>query len=118
MIKFVIAAVFSVGMLQAQTDEIKNQVEVGDVFQIGRPGANEYKHIDFPRANFIIKKGGIANYKKVEGNYVVVTSVKQKKDGSTEIKIKRNDGGQFFGTHTQVTADYNEAMEAGELRAK
>ncbi len=93
------------------------EVEVGDMLEIGRPLAPVYKHIDFPRPNFIIKRGGIANYKRVEGNKVVVTSVKEKKDGSLQIKIKRADGKRFFGSHTIVSADLKDALQTGELRA-
>ena len=76
----------------------------------------EVKDIDFPRANTIIKNGGIANYKKMEGVKVVVTAVKEKKDGTLQVKIKRTDGGRFFGIHTVVSADLRDALESGELR--
>ncbi|MBQ4913321.1 hypothetical protein J8L85_02645 [Maribacter sp. MMG018] len=119
MIKYAITMLFSVGTLLAQDiDQTTTDVEVGDVFEIGRPETNKYKHINFPRANFIIKRGGIANYKSVEKNMVVVTSVKEKKDGSTEVKIKRKDGGRFFGSHTVVSVDFDDALQAGELHVK
>ncbi len=118
MIKYAIALLFSVSLLNAQNnvDQMTTEVKVGDVFEIGKPESNMYKHIDFPRANFIIKRGGIANYKRAEGEKVVVTSVKEKKDGSTKIKIRRTDGGRFFGSHTVVTADFHDALESGELQ--
>jgi len=83
---------------------------------IGRPTADQYKHIDFPRLNIIIKRGGLANFKSVEGNKVVVTSVKDKKDGTTQIKLKRTDGGRFFGSHSTVAADFKDAIGSGELQ--
>ncbi|APQ18370.1 hypothetical protein [Maribacter hydrothermalis] len=116
MIKYAIALLFSVGMLTAQENTIKQtNVEVGDVFEIGKPEANKYKHIDFPHENFIIKRGGIANYKRAEGATVVVTSIKEKKDGTTQIKFKKKDGGRFFGSHTTIQANYHEAISSGEL---
>ncbi len=120
MIKYVIMALFSVSVLTAQTSTelFHNEVKVGDVFEIGRPATNQYEHIDFPRPNFIIKKGGIANYKKVEGNTIIVTSIKEKKDGTTKIKMKRTNGTRFFGTHPVVSADFAEAVSSGELLAK
>lgn len=120
MIKYAIALLFSLSVLNAQdaTTPVQNDVQVGDVFEIGAPEANTYKHIDFPRANFIIKRGGIANYKVAEGQKVVVTSVKEKKDGTTQVKIKRNDGGLFFGSHTVVAADFGDALASGELQAR
>ncbi len=116
MIKYVIALMFSVSLLNAQNvnQEISN-VQIGDTFEIGKPETNSYKHINFPRANFIIKRGGIANYKRVEGQKVIVTSIKEKKDGTTQVKIKRINGNRFFGSHTVVSADLKEALESGEL---
>ncbi|MDP5231634.1 MAG: hypothetical protein NWQ38_14680 [Cellulophaga sp.] len=118
MIKYVIALVFSVSVLNAQNNQnqVQNDVKVGDVFEIGKPETNSYKHIDFPRANFIIKKGGIANYKSVHGEKVVVTAIKEKKDGTTEVKIKRANGNRFFGSHTVVAADITKALASGELQ--
>jgi hypothetical protein len=117
MIKYAIALLFSVSMLHAQSsvNQEVTDVKVGDIFEIGKPEANIYKHINFPRANFIIKRGGIANYKRAEGEKVVVTSVKEKRDGTTEVKIKRTDGNRFFGSHTVVSVDFKEALESGEL---
>ena len=116
MIKYVIALMFSVSLLNAQNaNQDATNVKVGDTFEIGKPKTNSYKHINFPRANFIIKRGGIANYKRVEGEKVVVTAIKEKKDGTTQIKIKRINGNRFFGSHTVVSADLKEALESGEL---
>lgn len=117
MIKYAIALLFSVSMLNAQTDidRTATNVKVGDIFEIGKPETNTYKHINFPRANFIIKRGGIANYKRAEGEKVIVTSVKERKDGTTHVKIKRTDGNRFFGSHTVVSANFKEALATGEL---
>ncbi|WP_437396116.1 hypothetical protein [Flagellimonas lutimaris] len=90
-------------------------VKVGDVLEIGRPDTPQFKHIDFPRANFIIKKGGIANYKRVVGRKVVVTDLKQRKDGTVVVKIKKTDGKRFFNSHPVVKADLKNALDSGEL---
>jgi len=92
------------------------EVNVGEILEIGNPESSVYKHIDFPRANFIIKKGGIANYKNLEGYRVIVTSVIEKKDGTVTVKIKRADGQRFFGSHVVVSANLQDALESGELR--
>lgn len=96
---------------------IPQDVKVGDVFEIGSPDAPQFKHIDFPRANFIIKKGGIADFKRVVGEKVVVTAVKEKKDGTVEVRIKKTDGKRFFNSHPVVKADLKNALESGELSA-
>ncbi|MCK0192037.1 hypothetical protein [Arenibacter sp. F20364] len=101
---------------QNDKDVILPEVKVGDVLEIGRPNAPVYKHIDFPKPNFIIKRGGIANYKRVEGNKVVVTLIKEKKDGTVQVKIKKVDGGKFFKSQTVVSADLKKALQSGELR--
>ena len=117
MIKYAIALLFSVCMFNTQTSvaQTATNVQVGDIFEIGKPESNTYKHINFPRANFIIKRGGIANYKRAEGEKVVVTAIKEKKDGTTLVKIKRTDGHRFFGSHTVVSVDFKEALASGEL---
>ena len=94
---------------------VQEEVEVGDILRIGHPDASRFQHIDFPRPNFIIKKGGIANYKRVVGDKVVVTSIKETKDGTLQVQIKLADGGRFFRTHSVVTADLKNALESGEL---
>lgn len=111
-----LAILFVVATTNINAQEVNpSEVKVGDVLVIGRPDAPRYKHIDFPRLNFITKKGGIANYKTVEGNKVVVTSVKEKKDGTLQVKIKRTNGSKFFNSHTVVSADLKRALESGEL---
>ncbi|MFT0714050.1 hypothetical protein [Flagellimonas lutimaris] len=112
----VLAILFVVTTTNINAQSINPQeVKVGDVLEIGRPDATKFKHIDFPRANFIIKKGGIANYKAVVGNKVVVTEVKEKKDGTLVVRIKKADGRRFFNSHPIVEADLKEALESGEL---
>ncbi|SDB52078.1 hypothetical protein SAMN03097699_1878 [Flavobacteriaceae bacterium MAR_2010_188] len=87
----------------------------GDVFQIGSANDDNYKHINFPRANFIIKKGGIANYNNIKGQKVVVTSVKEKNDGKKVATIKRVDSRRFFNSHKYITVDIDEALKSKEL---
>lgn len=115
--KYILAFTFSIFAmgLYAQSSS-KVDIEVGDTFEIGRPDADQYQHIDFPKPNLIIKRGGLANYKRVEGNKVTVTSVKEKKDGTLLVKLKKADGSRFFGSHWQVAANVKEAMASGELR--
>lgn len=118
MIKCVIAFLFSVNLLNAQINasQMSTDVKVGDTFEIGKLETNKHKYIDFTRANFIIKRGGIANYKGAEGKKVVVASVKERKDGSLRIKIKRVDGNRFFGSHSVVAVDFFGALDSGELQ--
>jgi len=117
MIKYAVALLFSVSMLNAQTNtkQTVNDVKIGDVFEIGSPETYTYSHINFPRANFIIKRGDIANYKKAEGEKVVITSVEKNSDGTTLINIERVDGKYFFRGYKAVSVNLKEAIESGEL---
>lgn len=119
MIKYVLALLFTVSILNAQTttEEVQAEVKVGDVFEIGDSELRTYKHIKFPRANFIIKRGGIANYSSAKGEVVVVTSIEETKEGHKKAVIKRKDGGRFFGSHKYVKANIEKALASGELNS-
>lgn len=87
----------------------------GDVFQIGNANYNNYEHINFPRANFIIKKGGIANYKNVKGQKVVIISIDEKSNGKRLATIKLVGPRKFFNSHKYVIVDIDEAIKNKEL---
>ena len=90
--KLFFAVLFMVATLginaQSGSPEVLKEVKEGDILRIGRPDAPSFKHIDFPRANTIIKNGGIANYKKMEGIKVVVTSIKEKRTVPYRLRSK------------------------------
>ena len=88
---------------------------LGDVFLIGNANYNSYKHINFPRANFIIKKGGIVDYKNIKGEKVVITSLKENKNGKTIATIKLVEPRNFFNSHKYVTVNIAEAIKSKEL---
>ncbi len=92
-----------------------SNVKIGDVFFIGEVDHNTYEYINFPRPNFIIKRGGIANYKNVRGRKVEVTSIKEKKDGSLVATIQLTSKKAFFNSHKYVTVKIVEAIRAKEL---
>ena len=87
----------------------------GDVFTIAKVNQDNYKHINFPRANFIIKKGGLANYNNIVGEKVEITSVKERKNGKHIATIKLVDSRRFFNSHKYVTVDIDRAVEDKEL---
>ena len=101
------------GIIYSQSSN--SSVKIGDVFVIGEVYNNNYKCINFPRANFIIKKGGIVNYSNVKGKKVEVTSVKDKKDGSFIAHIKLTSEKRFFNSHKYVTVEISEAISQKEL---
>lgn len=100
---------------QAQAPLTIEKPEVGTVYKIGEATSPQFEHIKFPRPNFIIKRGGLVNYKAMEDVKVVVASVKKRKDGGTKVHLKRADGKRFFGSHVYVEADFDGAVQSGEL---
>ncbi|MGI9541161.1 MAG: hypothetical protein ACR2MI_03785 [Flavobacteriaceae bacterium] len=54
-------------------------VSVVNVFLIRNEHPTSYKHINFPKANLIIKRGGIFNYSSIKGAKLVVTELKKRK---------------------------------------
>ena len=88
---------------------------IGDVFTIAQANYDNYKYINFPRANFIIKKGGLANYNNVVGEKVEITSIDEKKNGKLIATIKLVESRRFFNSHKYVTVDINKAIENKEL---
>ncbi|WP_339894153.1 hypothetical protein [uncultured Algibacter sp.] len=109
--------VFVCGVSYAATNpEIinNNDPKVGDVLKIKTPKSVSFKHINFPRLNFIVKRGGLANYKSVYGELVIVKEVTDK-NGVIQVLLERKDGKKFFRYLKQVTANYTESIAAGEI---
>ena len=88
--------------------------KVGDVLIVKAPSSQFYNHISFPQLNILVKRGKLASYKSVIGNEVVVEEVFAKKD-KTYVVLKKKDGTKFFGLYIDVKANYQNAMDSGEL---
>lgn len=95
--------------------QFENNVEIGDVLKIGETNNYQYTHINFPKPNFIIKKGGIANYGQLAGTLVEVTKIRTNDKGQTSILLRRKDGKKFFGSFSEIKADYQQAIASAEL---
>lgn len=89
--------------------------KIGDVLVINEPSKQNYNYINFPRLNFIVKRGGIANYKSVYGEHVVVIEVSTKNNGIVYVQLEPKNGKKFFGFLKQVKANYGKAIKSGEL---
>ncbi|MFK7747198.1 MAG: dihydroorotase [Kordia sp.] len=113
-----VAVIFSLFTSLLFAQKTSTDVNVGDIFVIGEVYNDNYKHINFPKANLIIKKGGIATYKHIKGAEVVVTSVDKKKDGSVMATIKLTSKKSFFNSHKFITVAIDEAVRQKELIAK
>lgn len=86
---------------------------VGEKLEIRSAKEYAYAHLDLPKANFILKKNGVADYDSLKGVTVVISEIKS---DSREIVLKRADGRKFFNTVYSITANYDEAIKAGELK--
>ena len=104
---------FFSGIIHSQSFNLS--IKIGDYFLIGEVYNNNYRHINFPKANFIIKKGGIVNYSNIKGKKVEVRSIKEKKDGSIITTIELTSKKFFFNSHKYVTVEINEAISQKEL---
>ncbi|PQJ81405.1 hypothetical protein [Polaribacter glomeratus] len=115
--KYLITTVIAlIATFSINAQEAKIKVEKGDLLEIVKPSSHEFKYINFPKKNFIIKRGGIANDKLVNGEEVVVTKVTKEKDGSTTISIKPTDGSRFYQAIPIVTVDFEKAIKSGEIK--
>ena len=108
----IVFAFMSIGLVSAQ-DVVKE-----DLLIIGEPSGSRYLHIDFPRKNIIIKRGGIASFKSVIGEEVIVESTSKNKRGSTMVTLRRKDGIKFFRHYRTVKANLDKALASAELRRK
>ncbi len=104
-----------VTLLQASPTTEIDDLEVGSVLMIGSPSANLYEHIEVPRMNFIIKKGGIPDYKTLFESKVIISKMEEMPDGSKVVHLKRKNGKRFFNSHSYIKAKLKEALDAEEL---
>lgn len=111
---FILILLATPGVSQSENQEVKQ----GEVLVINEAVNYGYSHLNLPRANFIIKAGGRPNYNSLKGLEVEVTEVKINKKGDVKVKLKRRDGKKFFGSFPAVTANYKQALNAGEIRKK
>ena len=111
---FFLAFLVSIGMLYAQDNDYG--IVEGDILVLGEANGSEYMHIDFPKKNIIIKRGALANFNAIVGQWVVVDKLKTKKDGTAIAILKRKDGRKFFRFYPTVKANLKSALNSGELK--
>ncbi|RZT00021.1 hypothetical protein [Aquimarina brevivitae] len=90
-------------------------IKVGEELTLASPSSNNYAYINFPKNNFILKKGGILNFKSLPGTKVVVTEINSANDGNTVVTVKRKDGGTFLNSLRTLTIHYEKAIESNEV---
>ncbi|QLG45660.1 hypothetical protein [Costertonia aggregata] len=109
---FGILSLVSISMLQAQEADVK----IGDILILDNPSGSEYKHVDFPKSNIIIKRGAIANFNALVGEKLLVKDIVKNEDGTTKAVLERKNGRNFFRFYPSVTATLDNALTKGELK--
>lgn len=113
--RILIFSVILVFAYKGQAQNPNSEVEVGDVLTITSSAENNLNSFDLPKANFIIKKGGIPNYKSLRGHRVEVTAITTDKDGAQKLVLRREDGHKFFRSFPVIMANLDSAIANREL---
>ena len=106
-------AVFSFFAFVAQAQD--KEVKVGDVLTITTTSESTSQHIDLPRKNIIIKRGGVPNYKSVFNNEVIVKKVEANESGEQIAVLQRKDGRKFFSSFPTIEANVTRALSSNEI---
>ncbi|WP_415189676.1 hypothetical protein [Psychroserpens sp.] len=93
----------------------QDQPKIGDKLEINEPYGQQYQYIKLPNLNILKKRGVVNNYKSIYGNKVVIEDIKTKKNGTTYVILKKEDGSKFFNFLSQIEASYKKSIDAGEL---
>jgi hypothetical protein len=115
---FSIAFLMICGLMSYQVNatNIDNNPEVGDRLLIQSPENTMYTAVNMPKLNFVVKKGGVANYKSVQNTLVEVVKISQNKKGENIVTLQRVDGAKILGLKKSVSANYDQALQLGELK--
>ena len=115
---FSIAFLMICGLMSYQVNatNIDNNPEIGDRLLIQSPENTTYTAVNMPKLNFVVKKGGVANYKSVQNTLVEVVKISQNKEGENIVTLQREDGAKILGLKKSVSANYDQALQIGELK--
>ena len=101
---------------QVNATNIDNNPEIGDRLLIQSPENTTYTALNMPKLNFVVKKGGVANYKSVQNTLVEVVKISKNKKGESVVTLQRVDGAKILGLKKSVSANYDQALQLGELQ--
>lgn len=104
--------------IQAQGNCETPKVKTGDILKLSGATNTQFEHINFPKKNFIIKKGGIVNYKKLNNKEVEVTDIEVVEGCISKIDVKLADGSKFFNAVEVVSINLEGALSSGEVTLK
>ncbi len=106
----IVFAIFLFSVTAFGQADSKN-LKPGDILTITKDANTPFEHLYFQRSNFIMKRGGLANYKALDQKKVKIEAIAQ--DGTA--KLKPLNGKKFFNTFTYVRAHLQKALENNEL---
>ncbi|KPM32823.1 Hypothetical protein I595_1250 [Croceitalea dokdonensis DOKDO 023] len=110
---FVVMMALSISSITAQENFAKD-VQVGQQMMITVPSSGSFQHVKIPKKNFIIKKGGIWNMDSVDNAVVNVISISNGEQ--PKVTLERADGKKFFNAYRTIKANFNSAVNSGELQ--
>lgn len=90
-------------------------ITIGEELTISEPSSNSYVYIQFPKNNFILKKGGTLNFKSLVGTKVIVDEIMKSENGETIVKVKKKNGGSFLHSLKTLNIAYNNAIKYAEI---
>lgn len=83
----------------------------GDLLLINKKTNVPFDHLYFPKPNFIIKRGGIVNYKNLDGWTVRIDEISE----NGRSKLAPLNKKRFFNLYVYVEANLVKALENKEL---
>lgn len=110
--KSIILIVFLFLFASSYSQEQYNNIKSGDILSIDKKYNTPFNHLYFPKANFIIKRGAIPNYKALDGMKVQIEEVAE----DATVRLIPLDGKKFFNRFSYVEANLEKALENGELK--
>ncbi|WP_281541484.1 hypothetical protein [Maribacter aestuarii] len=98
------------------SQEIGETIKTGDLYVINKSNNQPFKNLFFPKPNFIIKRGGIANYKGLDGTIVKINRVYTSENNNLIVDLTPLGSKKFFNVYSNVEANLTKAMESKELQ--
>ncbi|WP_165748277.1 hypothetical protein [Cellulophaga sp. Z1A5H] len=113
---FIIFIFMAMYTLSGHSQKTTANLEEGTIVILTNINGEHYKHIDFPRKNFIIKRGALADFNSLAGTKLVIKEYKATKGTNQIALLSRQDDKPFFRFFSSVEANIEQAIESGELK--
>ncbi|CAM4348058.1 hypothetical protein [Gillisia hiemivivida] len=89
-----------------------DNLKPGDILTISKDSNIPFNYLHFPKPNFIIKRGAIANYKSLDGMKVKIEEISE----DYTVKLTPLNSRRFFNRFSYVKANLEKALESNELK--